>query len=155
MVSLAWACVHLWEVSQMSDSILMGLLLWLQISQLDATEAIRLQQWPPGQVWWLQAASSLVNLSLDYVSLVAFFAACSEASAGQASNICQVKLLTGKAPPRLPAPVKFPLKSFSSSSNCLFSCQRVRRVGTCLDTEPFAGAVLPIDSPNHQHMPNI
>ena len=92
----------------MSDSILMCLLLWLQISQLDATEAVRLQQWPPGQAWWLQAASPLVNLSLEYVALVVYFAACSEASAGQAFNIYQVKLLTGRAPPTSSSSCQFP-----------------------------------------------
>lgn len=62
----------------------------LQMSKLDAPEAVRLQHWAPGQVWWLQAASPLVNLSQEYAALVAFFAARSEASAGQASHIYQV-----------------------------------------------------------------
>ncbi|KAK9845134.1 hypothetical protein WJX74_010998 [Apatococcus lobatus] len=59
------------------------------MSKLETSEASRLQQWAPGQVWWLQTASPLVNLSQEYVALVAFFAANSEGSAGYALNIYQ------------------------------------------------------------------
>ena len=69
----------------------------VQMSKLDAAEAARLQNWPAAQVWWLQAASPIINLSLEYPALVSFFASQPDTSYGLASSICEVPTLPPSA----------------------------------------------------------
>ena len=64
----------------------------LQMSALDAAETARLQHWPCSQVWWLQAATPLINFSLEYPALVNLFAGQREARAGVSASIYEVRI---------------------------------------------------------------